>query len=89
MTSAVQLAGTAQPAPYNDSVTGLIECAWINPYTLQIPNDPADPTDWASGVYLAKLTSSTGFESYIVFVVRDDARLRLPFSNQREYLPSL
>ena len=74
MTSAVQLAGTAQPAPYNDSVTGLIECAWINPYTLQIPNNPSDPTDWASGVYLAKLTSSSGFESYIVFVVRDDAR---------------
>ena len=74
ITSPVQVAGTAQPAPYNDSVTGLIECNWTNPYVLQIPNDTSDPTDWLSGVYLAKLTSSSGYESYIVFVVRDDSR---------------
>ena len=48
ITSPVQVAGTAQPAPYNDSVTGLIECNWTNPYVLQIPNDTSDPTDWLS-----------------------------------------
>ncbi len=74
MTSAVQLTGIAQPPPSNDSVTGLIECNWTNPYVLQIPNDTADPSDWASGVYLAKLSGSSGKQSYIVFVVRDDAR---------------
>src|SRR5262249_49418963 len=73
-TSAPQPARTAQPPCSNDMTTGLIECNWINPYTLQIPNDTTDPTDWCSGVYLAKLTSSSGLTSYIVFVVRDDSR---------------
>ena len=72
---AVQLAGTAQPScPTVDSTTGLIECNWTNPYVLQIPNDTSDPTDWCSGVYLAKLVSASGYQSYVVFVVRDDAR---------------
>src|SRR6476659_3762149 len=61
ITSAVQLAGTAQPTcPTTDQSTGLIECNWTNPYVLQVPNDTADPTDWASGVYLAKLTGASG-----------------------------
>ena len=75
MTSAVQVPGVAQPTPTQDSVTGLIECAWTNPYVLNIPNNTSDPTDWASGVYLAKLTGlKSGKQSYIVFVVRDDSR---------------
>src|SRR5919108_408369 len=56
-------------------LTGLVECRWANGYTLTIPNNPLDATDWASGVYLAKLTAGTsGKQSYIIFVVRDDAR---------------
>jgi hypothetical protein len=75
ITSAVQLAGTAQPScPTTDQATGLIECSWTNPYVLQVPNDTADPTDWASGVYLAKLTGASGKQAYIVFTVRDDSR---------------
>ena len=31
------------------------------------------PTSWTSGVYLAKLTSSRGNSSFIIFVVRDDS----------------
>jgi hypothetical protein len=65
----------AQPAdPYcasSDSYLkyGLIECAWTNPFTLTIP------TDWVSGVYLAKLTTmGDSLQRYIIFVVRDDAR---------------
>jgi hypothetical protein len=73
--SAVTRTGTQQPIPTPDSSqAGLIECRWTNPYLLTIPNT-ADPTDWASGVYLAKLTASTGKQSYILFVVRDDARV--------------
>jgi len=66
---------TAQPAcPMTDTATRLVECAWTNPYVLNVPGT-ADPTDWASGVYLAKLTgSNSGKQSYIVFAVRDDAR---------------
>ena len=74
MTSAVQVPGTAQPPCSNDTKTGLIECNWISSYTLQIPNDTTDPTNWCSGVYLAKLTGASGFQSYIIFVVRDDSR---------------
>src|SRR5687767_8076923 len=35
--------------------TGLIECNWTSPYVLTIPGS-SDPTDWASGIYLVKLT---------------------------------
>jgi hypothetical protein len=54
---------------------GLIECDWIDPYVLTVPNNVSDPTDWASGIYLVKLTGTpSGKQSYIIFVVRDDAR---------------
>ncbi|HEX4566802.1 MAG TPA: N,N-dimethylformamidase beta subunit family domain-containing protein, partial [Vicinamibacterales bacterium] len=73
MTSAVTLPGTKQTIPSPDPGTGLIECNWINPYVFTIPNS-ADPTDWMSGYYYAKLTSSSGVQSYVTFVVRDDSR---------------
>jgi hypothetical protein len=64
-----------QPLPQVDQVTGSIECNWKDPYVLKIPYNPADPTQWASGFYLAKLTTSkSGKQSYIIFVVRDDSR---------------
>ena len=67
--------GQVQPLPTTDPSTGLIECRWENPVTLAVPLNQSDATDWASGVYLVKLTAEpTGDQSYIVFVVRDDAR---------------
>ena len=67
---------TVQPAcAITDTATRLVECNWTNPYVLSIPNSSTDPTDWATGVYLAKLTGgSSGKQSYIIFIVRDDAR---------------
>lgn len=66
--------GVRQPMPVIDPTSGLMECDWTDPYVLTIVNRE-DPTDWMSGVYLAKLTAATsGAQSYIVFVVRDDAR---------------
>jgi hypothetical protein len=66
--------GTQQQIPAPDSL-GTIECNWVDPFVLTIPNNAADPTDWASGVYLAKLTwGGGGPQSYIIFTVRDDAR---------------
>jgi len=61
---------TPQPAcPMTDAATRLVECDWTDPYVL------ATGSDWTSGVYLAKLTAlPSGRQSYIVFVVRDDAR---------------
>jgi hypothetical protein len=75
MMPTITVPGTQQPAPLYDPITRLVECQWNNPYVLQIPANPSDPTDWLSGVYLVKLTGTvSGSQSYIIFVVRDDAR---------------
>jgi hypothetical protein len=67
--------GLLQPTPTHDPATHLVECHWTDPYTLSIPDNSSDPTDWASGVYLAKLTAGvSGKQSYIIFVVRHDVR---------------
>jgi hypothetical protein len=43
------------------------DCAWEPSASIEIP------ADWLSGVYLGKLTElTTGIQSYVVFVVRDD-----------------
>jgi hypothetical protein len=73
MLGPVTLPGVVQPMPrapvYPPSGTGIVECNWSTSYSLTVP------TDWVSGVYLVKLSlSSPAKESYIVFVVRDDAR---------------
>ncbi len=75
MMAPVQVNAAQQPAcPVVDSSTNLLECNWTNPYTLQVPGDPNDPTNWPSGVYLALLTGQqSGYQSYITFTVRDDA----------------
>jgi hypothetical protein len=70
----VRRTGIRQPAPRFDASTRLVECDWTDPYVLAIPENRDDPTDWASGIYLAKLTGSSGKQSYIIFVVRDDSR---------------
>src|SRR5438270_1897918 len=51
MMPTVTLRGMKQPACPMDATTGLVECNWINPYTLSIP------AGWTSGIYLVKLTS--------------------------------
>ena len=62
------LAGVQQPACPTDANTGLTECNWTASYTLAVP------ASWTSGVFLAKLTSAAGYQNWIMFVVRDDAR---------------
>ncbi|HXI14603.1 MAG TPA: N,N-dimethylformamidase beta subunit family domain-containing protein [Thermoanaerobaculia bacterium] len=75
MTLPITLRGVRQVIPTADPVTGLIECNWRSPYILSIPYKAADPTEWASGVYLVKLIAGTSKkQSYINFTVRDDAR---------------
>lgn len=64
----IQREGIRQPDPIIEPLSGMIECAWREPFVLQVPED------WVSGVYLAKLTASRGKQSYIIFVVRDDYR---------------
>lgn len=69
----IRRTGVKQPEPSFDAENRLIECDWTDPYVLNIPNNSTDPTDWASGFYLVKLAGSSGKQSYIIFVVRDDA----------------
>ena len=67
--------GVAQPGARLDAATGMIECDWTDPYRISVPDTAGDPTDWCSGVYLVKLIGgSDGKQSFIHFVVRDDAR---------------
>lgn len=73
MRGGITLPGIRQPMPTPDPVTGLIECQWQVSYTLT--TESHDKNDWLSGMYLAKLTgSASGKQSYIIFVVREDAR---------------
>jgi hypothetical protein len=41
---------------------------------MQLEHVLTIPTNWVSGVYLAKLTASTSLHGYLQFVVREDAR---------------
>ena len=63
------ISGTTQgPCPTVDTATLLIACSWSSSYTLAVP------TSWTDGVYLAVLSSAQGYQNYVPFVVRDDAR---------------
>jgi len=68
MQSIGPLQGVAQPACPVDADTGLIECDWTASYTLTVP------PSWTSGMFVVMLTNAQGYQNYIPFVVRDDAR---------------
>jgi hypothetical protein len=69
----IERPGIAQDVPSPDPVTGLVECAWREPYRLETRDAGGA---WTTGVYLARLTTSAGprKQSFIVLVVRDDER---------------
>jgi plastocyanin len=73
------------PCAVTDQATKLVECNWAPSYTLNVPNN------WVSGLYLAKLVrQDTGSQTYIMFVVRDDARVsdilfQSPLTNYAAY----
>ncbi len=71
----ISLPGNIQPACPTAPDSRMIECDWTSSYTLAVPDNALDPTDWASGVYFAKLTGSSGKQNYITFVVRDDKHI--------------
>jgi hypothetical protein len=74
MTPTIYRTATVQSVPAPDPSTGVVDCNWTDPYILQIPYNSVDSSDWASGVYLAKLSLADGRGSYIIFIVRDDRR---------------
>lgn len=66
----IERLGPFQGSPQPDPPTGPVrarECTWETTHKLTIP------ADWASGVYLGKLTEEREkLQSYIVFIVRDE-----------------
>src|SRR5947209_5465371 len=64
MQSIPNIQGHAYSMPVPDTQTGLVEAKWPVSFTL-VPG-----TRWVSGIYLVKLTASTGPQSYIPFVLR-------------------
>jgi len=61
------LQGKTQITPDPDPLTNFFECNWDESYQLIIPEN------WISGVYLCKLnTIPDNFQSYIIFIVKDD-----------------
>ncbi len=50
-----------------DSQTGLVEAHWQPSYTLTVPSD------WTTGVYLAKFTDANDMQTYARFDVRGNA----------------
>lgn len=67
METFAQIRGRRQPAATIDPITRTVSCSnWQDPVVLNVP------TNWVSGVYLAKLLSSQGYLRYIYFVVRND-----------------
>jgi len=67
------LQGVPQPDPPIGE-NYLRECKWEPSVEFEIP------ADWLSGVYLGKLTEETsGIQSYVVFIVRDDRPCDLLF----------
>lgn len=75
MLAASYYQGRRQPEPYREPDSGLIECRWEDPIELTIPSGNSQKEGWPSGYYLAKLTAEpTGEQSYVLFVVREDAR---------------
>lgn len=64
------LAGIAQPPCPLTQATGLVECHWSAPQAARLTVPPS----WTSGIYLVHLINTQHYESYIIFVVRDDNR---------------
>ena len=68
------LQGVHQFMPFGDPTKDILECQWVQPFTIQIPYN------WLSGIYLVKLHGNTsGKESYITFTVRDSRRAKIVF----------
>src|SRR4051812_39728050 len=49
----IERTGIVQEMPVPDAATGLVECAWRDPYHLETRDAGGS---WPSGVYLARLT---------------------------------
>jgi hypothetical protein len=84
MCTSGELAGSPQPVPAPDPVTGVIDCQWPAAWTFQVPEH------WVSGLFLAIFETTDGHRSCTPFVVRNDGRhsdllVVLPFTTYQAY----
>jgi hypothetical protein len=60
--------GLNQPIPMPHPITGMVECNWT------YSHHQVTTSTWVSGIYVAILTTLSGKQQLIQFVLRDDAR---------------
>ncbi len=61
-----------QTDPTFEPTTGLVVAGWTPTFTLTTRH--ADGTSWLTGIYVALLTKADGWQTYAIFIVRDDSR---------------
>jgi len=61
-----------QASPSFDPSTGLLVAGW--PTTFSISTRNMDGSAWTPGVYLVLLTKQDTFQTYAIFILRDDTR---------------
>ena len=77
-----------QANPSFDPTTGLVRAGWPATFSFSTRNNDGSP--WLTGVYVVLLTKSDGWQTYAIFILRDDTRnaevaLHLPTSTWHAY----
>lgn len=77
-----------QASPSFDPTTGLVRAGW--PATFSFSTRNSDGSPWLTGVYVVLLTKSDGWQTYAIFILRDDTRnaevaLHLPTATWHAY----
>lgn len=66
------IAASRQSDPSFEPQTGLVTTAW--PPTFTISTRHPDGSPWLTGVYVIQFTKEDGWQTYDVFILRDDTR---------------
>lgn len=61
-----------QPDASFEPSTGLVEAGWAPTFTILTRH--SDGTAWLTGIYLVLLTKEDGWQTYVLFILRDDTR---------------
>ena len=73
MFQSAPLRGVRQAETARDRQTGLIRADWEVTFQFQLPST------WPSGIYLARIASAGGSETYVKFVIRTESASQLLF----------
>ena len=75
-------------SPSFDPATGLVRAGW--PATFSFATNNTDGSPWLTGVYIVLLTKEDSWQTYAIFLLRDDTRhaevaLQLPTATWQAY----